>query len=133
MIFPLLNQMEKLKQKLWNTLQMLTKQDFETFKWFLKQPVLEGVPGIPVNQLEEANMCQTVDLMVQKYQGSGALKVTLEILKKMGRNDLAQELVEYSNCCTTNRGHWGRFFRNLLLWTRLTNVLVLFREPPTQL
>lgn len=84
--------MQNLKEKLWGTLQKLTSKDFETFKWFLKQNVLEGVPGIPEAQLEQATRSDTVDLMVQRYQDSGAVKVTLEILRKIPRNDLVDDL-----------------------------------------
>lgn len=88
--------MEKLEEKLWRTLQRLTKDQFQSFKWFLKINVLEDFPGIPEAQLEEAGRSAMVDLMVQKYQSSGALKVTLEVLGKISRNDLVQDLLEAS-------------------------------------
>lgn len=88
--------MEKLEETLWRTLQRLTKDQFQNFKWFLKINSLEDFSGIPEAQLEEAERSGTVDLMVQKYQSSGALKVTLEVLGKISRNDLVQELLEAS-------------------------------------
>lgn len=82
------------KEQLWRTLQRLTKDQFQNFQWFLKIQVLEGFSGIPEAQLEEAGRSATVDLMVQKYQDSGALKVTLEVLRKISRNDLVEDLLE---------------------------------------
>lgn len=84
---------QKLEEKLLKTLQCLKKEEFKNFKWYLKMPVLE-FPGIPVAHLEEADRCKTVDLMVQNYQGCGALGVTLEVLGKIHRNDLVQDLSE---------------------------------------
>nr|XP_046234805.1 E3 ubiquitin-protein ligase TRIM21-like [Scatophagus argus] len=85
--------MVKLTEELWKTLQNLREDEFGSFKWFLKQDeVLEGFSGIPVARLEKANRLDTVDLMVQKYPGPGALKVTLEVLHKISRNDLVQGL-----------------------------------------
>lgn len=84
--------MEKLKEKLWETLQQLKKEEFQKFKWLLGQKVVEGFPGIAVAQLETANRLKTVDLIVQKYQDSGALQVTLTVLRKISRNDLVDDL-----------------------------------------
>ncbi|XP_033470323.2 uncharacterized protein LOC117249064 [Epinephelus lanceolatus] len=85
--------MAKLKEELWKTLRDLKEEEFENFKWFLKDDgILEGLSGIPVAQLEKAKRQDTVDLMVQKYPGPGALKVTLKILENIHRNDLVQRL-----------------------------------------
>ncbi|KAL7370595.1 hypothetical protein ABVT39_005026 [Epinephelus coioides] len=85
--------MAKLKEELWKTLRDLKEEEFENFKWFLKDDgILEGLSGIPVAQLEKAKRQDTVDLMVQKYPGSGALKVTLKTLENIHRNDLVQRL-----------------------------------------
>ncbi|GLD45795.1 E3 ubiquitin-protein ligase TRIM21-like isoform X1 [Lates japonicus] len=85
--------MAKLEEKLWNILQELGQEEFKRFKWFLKKDgILEDFPGIPWAQLENAERQDTVDLMVQKYQDSGAQKVTLKVLEKLNRNDLVQHL-----------------------------------------
>lgn len=89
--------MAKLTEELWKTLQELTEDEFKNFKWFLKQDdVLEGFSGIAVARLERAERHETVDLMMQKYQGPGALKVSLVVLKKISRNDLMQCLLHTS-------------------------------------
>ncbi|XP_067437219.1 uncharacterized protein [Thunnus thynnus] len=88
--------MAKLIEKLWKTLQELNKDEFKAFKWFLKQDdILEGSEGIPVAQLEKAERQDTVDLMVQKYPGRGALQVTIKVLEKIHRNDLVQRLQNF--------------------------------------
>ncbi|XP_076578606.1 uncharacterized protein LOC143315056 [Chaetodon auriga] len=85
--------MVKLAEELWNTLQELREDEFKNFKWFLKQDdILEGSSGIAAAQLEKAERRDTVDLMVQKYQGPGALQVALKVLEKISRNDLVQRL-----------------------------------------
>lgn len=116
--------MEKLEEKLWRTLERLTKDQFQSFKWFLKKRVLEGFSGISEAQLEEAERHKTVDLMVQTYQGSGALKVTLEILAKISRNDLVEEL-EASKGKLTFLSTWS-------IQKVLQVVLLLFRRPPAR-
>lgn len=83
-----------MEEKLWKTLLRLNREEFTTFKWFLKQKALGSFSGIPVAQLETAGRTETVDLMVQKYQHSGALEVTLLVLRKVSRNDLVEELLE---------------------------------------
>ncbi|XP_054480319.1 E3 ubiquitin-protein ligase TRIM21-like [Anoplopoma fimbria] len=89
--------MAKLNEELWKTLQDLKEDEFEHFKWFLKQnDILEGFSGIPVAQLEKAKRQDTVDLMVQKYQGPGALERTMKVLEKISRNDLVQRLQSFS-------------------------------------
>ncbi|XP_042258991.1 NACHT, LRR and PYD domains-containing protein 3-like isoform X2 [Thunnus maccoyii] len=85
--------MEKLKEELLNTLKNLTEDEFNEFKWFLKEDdILEGFKGIPVAQLEKAGRRETVDLMVQKHQDHGALQLTKKVLEKISRNDRVQRL-----------------------------------------
>ncbi|XP_034535337.1 uncharacterized protein LOC117809940 [Notolabrus celidotus] len=88
--------MAKVKEELWKILQDLKEEEFQTFKWFLKlDDNVEGFSGIPVAQLEKAERQHAVDLLVQKYQGAGAVRVTMEVLEKISRNDLVQRL---KNC-----------------------------------
>ncbi|XP_042367427.1 pyrin-like [Plectropomus leopardus] len=88
--------MAKFKQELWKSLQDLREEEFENFKWFLKEDdILEGLSGIPVAQLEKAKRQDVVDLMVQKYQGPGALKVAMNVLENINRNDLVQRLQNF--------------------------------------
>ncbi|XP_075967933.1 zinc-binding protein A33-like [Anarhichas minor] len=87
----------KLKEQLLKTLQDLREEEFDKFKWYLKEDdVLEGLSGIPVAQLENAKRQDAADLMVQKYQGPGATKVTTKILEMIGRNDLVLRFQNFS-------------------------------------
>ena len=86
----------KFKEELFNILENLKDDDFKNFKWFLEQDgILEGCKGISVAKLEKAARRDTVDLMVQKHQGHGALQLTKAVLEKIGRNDLVQSLQNF--------------------------------------
>uniref|UniRef100_A0A3Q3E2Z5 Pyrin domain-containing protein n=1 Tax=Labrus bergylta TaxID=56723 RepID=A0A3Q3E2Z5_9LABR len=81
--------MAKLEEELFKTLQDLREEEFKEFKWFLnKVDNGEGLSGIAAAKLENAGRHNTVDLMVEKYQGPEGLRV----LKKISRNDLMQHL-----------------------------------------
>ncbi|XP_071373874.1 uncharacterized protein [Centroberyx affinis] len=71
-----------------NTLSSLRSEDFGSFQRHLGQ-----LPDpVPVCALEAADRMSTVDKMVQKYLACGAADVTVEILRKMKFNDLADDL-----------------------------------------
>uniref|UniRef100_A0A3Q1EP84 Pyrin domain-containing protein n=1 Tax=Acanthochromis polyacanthus TaxID=80966 RepID=A0A3Q1EP84_9TELE len=72
-------------------LQDLGNDELKHFQWLLKQAgIIEGFPAIPKSRLEEADRQDTVDEMVQTYSLHGALRITLEVLRKIGRNDLVE-------------------------------------------
>eukprot|EP00064_Thunnus_orientalis_P010854 superscaffoldBa00001511_g10883 len=76
-------------------LQDLGNEELKHFQWLLKQTgIVEGFPGIPKSWLEEADRQDTVDQMVQTYSLPGALRITVEVLKKIGRNDLVEHFPE---------------------------------------
>ncbi|XP_055763815.1 uncharacterized protein LOC129840029 isoform X4 [Salvelinus fontinalis] len=68
----------------------LVSEQLESFQWHLIHG--EGFTSIPGGQLENANRLVTVDRMVQQYHEDGAVKITLEILRKMRQNKMADEL-----------------------------------------
>uniref|UniRef100_UPI003AAB8298 NLR family CARD domain-containing protein 3-like isoform X1 n=1 Tax=Centroberyx gerrardi TaxID=166262 RepID=UPI003AAB8298 len=73
------------------TLEDLGDEELKSFKWFLQQAdILDGFPAIPKSRLEKADRQDTVDQMVQTYSPPGALEITVEVLKKINRNDLLQ-------------------------------------------
>lgn len=84
------------KEVLLNTLDELRKEEFERFKWFLKDERLKDSSTIPKNKLENAKTWDTVDLMIQTYTLPGAVEVTKRILKKINMNDLEQSLSDSS-------------------------------------
>ncbi|XP_041832854.1 probable E3 ubiquitin-protein ligase TRIML1 isoform X2 [Melanotaenia boesemani] len=81
--------MAELSQELLKILQCLEQRYFDQFKWYLKE---DGI--LPVD-LELAERWKTVDLMMEKYKGPGALKITMKILEDIGRNDLVDRLRNY--------------------------------------
>ncbi|XP_068424425.1 NACHT, LRR and PYD domains-containing protein 3-like [Clinocottus analis] len=83
--------MEKPIEVFLRTLDDLGAEDFERFKWFLQQEVLEGFPAIPKSRLEGVNRMETVDQMVKNYSIS-TIKVIRIILKKINQNDLEDKL-----------------------------------------
>uniref|UniRef100_A0A3Q3SPT2 Pyrin domain-containing protein n=1 Tax=Mastacembelus armatus TaxID=205130 RepID=A0A3Q3SPT2_9TELE len=85
--------MTKIKEDLWNTLEDLTHEQLKQFQWFLKQEnILEGFSAIPEARLERADRQDTVDRMVEKYGCTAALQMSIRILEKISRNDLAERL-----------------------------------------
>lgn len=85
-------------EDLLETLKDLRDDEFKAFKWYLQQPdVLKGFQTIKVCELEGAERCDAVTLMVNTYKLHGALKVTKKVLEKIPRNDLVQSLVDSSS------------------------------------
>ncbi|XP_056108561.1 NACHT, LRR and PYD domains-containing protein 3-like isoform X2 [Rhinichthys klamathensis goyatoka] len=70
-----------------HTLEDLEERDLKRFKWFLKQdgPVRAG-------KLEKADVTDIVDIMMEFFGPEEAVKKTLNILRKMNQNRLAEEL-----------------------------------------
>ena len=81
------------EEHLLGTLEKLGKDGLKKFQWFLQKKVLDGFDPIPKSRLEGADRTDTVDRMVETYTREGALKITVEILRKMDQNDLAERLM----------------------------------------
>ncbi|KAK9529916.1 hypothetical protein VZT92_011462 [Zoarces viviparus] len=73
------------------TLDDLGAEEFQEFKWYLKEEVLEGFPAIPRSRLENADRTDTVDQMVKNYS-INTIEVIRIVLKEINRNDLAEKL-----------------------------------------
>nr|XP_046272305.1 NACHT, LRR and PYD domains-containing protein 12-like isoform X2 [Scatophagus argus] len=83
---------------LFGVLQDLGNEELKHFHWFLRHTgVVEAFPAIPKSLLEGANRQDTVDQMVQAYGLPGALRITVEVLKKISRNDLVEH---FSQSCS---------------------------------
>ncbi|XP_068444761.1 NACHT, LRR and PYD domains-containing protein 3-like [Clinocottus analis] len=80
------------KQALLNALEELGQVDFQRFKWYLEDERHKDSSTIPKSKLENAEMWDTVDLMIQIYTLPGAVEVTYQLLKKINRNDLLLSL-----------------------------------------
>lgn len=66
--------------------------DFDTFKWHLKSESKKNIKPIQQSRLTKAERHAMVDLMVQKYEISGAVEVMESVLMKISRNDLVEKL-----------------------------------------
>uniref|UniRef100_A0A3B4YDC0 Pyrin domain-containing protein n=1 Tax=Seriola lalandi dorsalis TaxID=1841481 RepID=A0A3B4YDC0_SERLL len=81
------------KQMILNTLDELTDEEFDKFRWYLQQqPDILASVAIPKSHLEKANRWETVDKIVEKHDQQ-SVKVVKNILKKINRNDLVEKLV----------------------------------------
>uniref|UniRef100_A0AAR2IM12 NACHT domain-containing protein n=1 Tax=Pygocentrus nattereri TaxID=42514 RepID=A0AAR2IM12_PYGNA len=83
--------MANISQALLDTLQNLGGKDLKLFQWKLTSGV-EGFKSIPKALLENADRLDTVDKMAASYGLSGAVAITLDILKNINQNQLAEEL-----------------------------------------
>ncbi|XP_061087576.1 NACHT, LRR and PYD domains-containing protein 12-like isoform X2 [Conger conger] len=72
-------------------LEDLTKEEFLKLKLYLNEEVLEGCGPIPQGRLEDQGVTGVVILMKSSYHNK-MVQVTLEILKKISRNDLVERL-----------------------------------------
>nr|XP_046195498.1 NACHT, LRR and PYD domains-containing protein 12-like [Oncorhynchus gorbuscha] len=81
------------KERLLAVLDDLSSDELKRFKWHLTtEQQLDGFPHIPKGRMETSDGLDIVDQMVQKYRGNVAVQITLDILKKISRNDLAEKL-----------------------------------------
>ncbi|XDV36556.1 hypothetical protein PO909_006307 [Leuciscus waleckii] len=79
--------MASVLELLHHTLDDLKKDDLKRFKSLLKQ---DGPIG--VGELEDAGVTDIVDIMMERFGAEEAVKKTLNILRKMNQNRLAEEL-----------------------------------------
>ncbi|XP_076737319.1 NLR family CARD domain-containing protein 3-like [Maylandia zebra] len=79
------------KEILLGTLEDLGRDDFEKFKWHLKNGSVEGLPAIPVSKLENAERTDIVDLMFDTYS-INTFEVTKNLLGRINKNDLLENL-----------------------------------------
>ncbi|XP_040016925.2 NLR family CARD domain-containing protein 3 [Gasterosteus aculeatus] len=88
------------KKDILNILDDLMKEEFERFKWHLRDYSSLGHPrAIPPCDLETANRMNTVDLMVRCYDRD-SVQVAMKVLKMMEMNDLADKLSKMNSDST---------------------------------
>lgn len=75
-----------------NTLEDVSQDGFETFKWYLTQEVREDCRPIPKSHVEDATRTRTVTKMIENYSEDLAVKITVEILRRQRLNNLADKL-----------------------------------------
>ncbi len=80
--------MTSVPQLILKTLKRLSSENLDTFKWYLKDDGLASAAD-----LEKAKATtDTVDLMIARRRPEGAVKITLDILRKMDEINLAEHL-----------------------------------------
>lgn len=80
-------------QLLLETLEDLTNDEFRTLKWYLSQEVLKSCKPIGKAHLQDASRIDAVDQILRSYKQDLAVKVTVEILRKMNNNLAADDLI----------------------------------------
>ncbi|XP_048857977.1 NACHT, LRR and PYD domains-containing protein 10-like [Brienomyrus brachyistius] len=78
-------------------LKDLSDDELKEFK--LRLPENKELKPLPKGQMKTSGRTDFAEMMMNSYSKAGALKVTLEILKKMNLNDLAQRLKEALQKC----------------------------------
>ncbi|XP_067296576.1 NACHT, LRR and PYD domains-containing protein 3-like [Pseudorasbora parva] len=79
--------MASVKKLLVKSLKHLTKDDLKLFQWHLK--INEHIPA---SEMENADVLHTVDKMVARLGPEEAVKITVDMLREMDQNNLAEEL-----------------------------------------
>ncbi len=75
------------KELLVNSLRELVQNDLKEFQWYLKHR-----EHVSASEMENADVFDTVDKMVAHFGPEEAVKITVNILRKMNQNLLAEEL-----------------------------------------
>ncbi|KAI2665800.1 Apoptosis-associated speck-like protein containing a CARD [Labeo rohita] len=79
--------MASVSEHLLAALDYLVTEELKRFKWRLKT-----YHGISAADLEKADAPDTVDLMMKCFRPEEAVKITVNILRKMNHNYLAEHL-----------------------------------------
>ncbi|KAK2892361.1 hypothetical protein Q8A67_012349 [Cirrhinus molitorella] len=102
--------MEKasVSKQLLSALDELVTDELKRFKWHLKSH-----EGFSAADLENADAPDTVDLMMKRIRPEEAKKITVDILREMNLNQVAEELEnKHKQDTSTNIDLWTR--NNLL-------------------
>uniref|UniRef100_A0A8C1LAR5 Pyrin domain-containing protein n=1 Tax=Cyprinus carpio TaxID=7962 RepID=A0A8C1LAR5_CYPCA len=81
--------MASVSEQLLAALDDLDADKLKRFKWHFK-----NYKGFSVTYLEKADAHDTVDLMMERFGPEEAVKFTVDILRKMNHNHVAEELEE---------------------------------------
>lgn len=81
--------MVSVPEQLLQVLDDLDSYNLKRFKWYLK-----GRQLVSASLLENADNIDIVDQMVNSFEQNGALEHTVDILKMMNQNQLAEKLIK---------------------------------------
>ncbi|XP_072563531.1 protein NLRC3-like isoform X2 [Paramormyrops kingsleyae] len=80
-------------------LKELNDDELKEFKWKLSHTKYKELKPLPRGQVKDLDRTDLADTTISYYKEVGALRVTLEILKNMTLNDLAERLNEDLQKC----------------------------------
>ncbi|XP_056100937.1 NACHT, LRR and PYD domains-containing protein 12-like isoform X1 [Rhinichthys klamathensis goyatoka] len=84
--------MASVKEQLVKSLKELVKDDLKEFQWYLKNHEC-----VSTSEMENTDVLDTVDKMVASFGQEEAVMITVNILKKMNQNLLAEQLENKHN------------------------------------
>ncbi|XP_048866373.1 NACHT, LRR and PYD domains-containing protein 3-like isoform X1 [Brienomyrus brachyistius] len=93
------HQENSLTDLLLENLKELDDEELKEFKWKLSHTKYNELKPLPRGQVKHLDRTDLADTMISSYREVGALEVTLEILKNMTLNDLAERLKEDLQKC----------------------------------
>uniref|UniRef100_A0A672QIB8 Pyrin domain-containing protein n=1 Tax=Sinocyclocheilus grahami TaxID=75366 RepID=A0A672QIB8_SINGR len=119
--------MTSVKKLLVDSLKELVGAELKEFQWHLVNLHHEDLSR---SELEKADRLDTVDIMVARFEAEEAVKVMVDILRKMNQNDLAEQL-ENEQKQEIMAGHiFFRFEKSTCMGKRGRMVTLLHRHRP---
>ncbi|KAL1276841.1 hypothetical protein QQF64_036464 [Cirrhinus molitorella] len=96
--------MEKasVSKQLLSALDELVTDELKRFKWHLK-----NYYSISAADLEKADAPDTVDLMMKRFRPEEAVKIAVDILRKMNLNQVAEDLENKPKQDEAEGSIWG--------------------------
>ncbi|XP_072574650.1 NLR family CARD domain-containing protein 3-like isoform X2 [Paramormyrops kingsleyae] len=99
-IYAMAHREKSLADLLLDYLEELNDEELKKFKWKLSHTKYKELKPLPRGQVKNLDRTDLADWMISSYMEVGALEVTLDILKNMTLNDLAERLKEDLQKCT---------------------------------
>lgn len=93
---------------LYHILDCLNSTELNRFRSYLSDKTQAEFQPIPGGKLENTDVTDVVDKMKQFYTSNGSIKITLNILEKMKRYDLTDEINSQLGILTPDRQRYCR-------------------------
>lgn len=77
---------------LFHAMDGLKPEQLKRFKLYLSHRTMDGIEPIPRDRLGDSDATDIVETMMEVYGCEGAVRITIHILRKLKRTDLAEEL-----------------------------------------
>ncbi|KAI2665752.1 NLR family CARD domain-containing protein 3 [Labeo rohita] len=123
--------MASVKEMLMGSMKELVEAELKEFKWHLMNPSYKHIPR---SELEKADIFDTVDKMIARFGAEEAVKVTVDILRKMNQNELAKQLENKNKqgCLHRTVHHRGRYKKDVYQEREILKIDDAFRKKQTQ-